>query len=1058
MPMKFSKGFQRRKSGGNSLDKADPTSSAGATPSFRVLERPAPSSTSFDGGNKLVVGAGRGPVLGATDHLRGALEEQPSSAQNRGSGGSNTNSTSTATSHDHPFSSRLSSSSTVPSSAGLPTPDDPQVLKQSQSALNMPISQEPEPALSLRAGSRTFSFGARAGKLARSAFSRPSIDGGRHADDTPPASGLARNRAMTESSYASTTTPPKLETDVGTTDLDGLSNIFDDIGKRKSAILQGGPTSAPANDRHPVSDGQSTMMSTDRRLTLAQQGQWVAEPAELDEGQSYVPIPLTKPAPIHFDGPADNVSSPRSLKSRTSNDMLLHSAPTSASAIDSFSDADLLAISRRETDPPRAFPSDEARRSQPTTPAARSSMMSSGGLKRSSAYRDRRSNGTLDDEDTRLLSDPTEARTASHQKTSSLSPRRLVMGSRGSRDDVMQATTPETVKRSSNAPGTTTRWQENDGIELSQLSARSTEKQPLGVRTSQTEPIQSNSRFLSASASSPSLTPPPDAARSTLDPAGGRLEPSYRARVSDEIPSARLSDGSHDPPSRTATPPSAMYLREPSAHVAPASVSPTAPRSPQRPSLANQPGRGSYESEQQPAPNADDDDEDVPLGILAAHGFPSKTRTLPVRMSKVGSTPNLRTMSMLDGRTGTPSSVAGEPTIRDARHSHLPVFARGLPQDPYGGPGPSHPSESTALALGRNSLASASMVDLPPGGLIGVIAGEERNRAMRRGNPSMHNGLASMGMSNAGFTGGLNAVGPWMPAPAATPFGNVPRNTMMMNGPMPPGFMPGMSPADQAQLQMSQQMTEMMWMQMMWMQQMMQMQGVPAGGQQQPMMAPGAGPAQFGPPPPQPPSINVIPTLHPSRPASVRASSAAGMNMNIGMGGGIPGGLQMHQRTMSMLDPSMSLSNPGVANQQQQQQRFSQFAPSFLSQTPLPPGYAASIAPSERSNVGLPSRYRPVSSAVAASPIEPMSAPPGVPGPGLDLSFMKSPDHMPPPVPTHATTPSPISGGGPKPPAVEDEDDEHAWEEMKRAREKKKMTWKFKKDSSPVRDVFVPNI
>ncbi len=463
----------------------------------------------------------------------------------------------------------------MPSSAGGPTPDDPPVLKQSQSVLNMPISQEPEPALSLRAGSRTFSFGARAGKFARSAFSRPSVDSARHSEDTTPANGLARHRALTESSYASTTTPPKLETDVGSSDLDGLSNIFDDIGKRRSALLQGDPTSAPATDR-PVSHGNGGAMKIDGPLTPRQEGPWLAEPAELDEGSSGMTVPLTKPAPIYLDGSMERVPSPRSLKSRTSTDMLLHSGPTSSNAIDSFSDADLLAISRRETDPPKSFPSDEARRSQPTTPGSRSSMLNSGGLKRSSAYRDRRSNGTLDDEGTRLLSDPVDARTASHQKSSSLSPRRLI-GSRGRSEDAdpsdfVQPTTPATVKRSTNTPGTTTRWAESDGIELSQLSARSTEPRPAGLRTSNTEPIPPGSRSMYAPASSPSITPSPDGARSQLDPAGGRLEPSYRARVSDEIPSARLSDGGNaaavidqDPPSRTATPPSAMFLKMPPA-------------------------------------------------------------------------------------------------------------------------------------------------------------------------------------------------------------------------------------------------------------------------------------------------------------------------------------------------------------------------------------------------------------------------------------------------------------------------------------------------------------
>ena len=75
---------------------------------------------------------------------------------------------------------------------------------------------------------------------------------------TPEYTHVGRERALTESSYASesTATPPKLlggDLDFGESDLDGFGSMFESIGKRKSQLLESrGPTGLP-NTESPVS-------------------------------------------------------------------------------------------------------------------------------------------------------------------------------------------------------------------------------------------------------------------------------------------------------------------------------------------------------------------------------------------------------------------------------------------------------------------------------------------------------------------------------------------------------------------------------------------------------------------------------------------------------------------------------------------------------------------------------------------------------------------------------------------------------------------------------------
>lgn len=380
---------------------------------------------------------------------------------------------------------------------------------------------------------------------------------------------------------------------------------------------------------------------------------------------------------------------------------------------------------------------------------------------------------------------------------------------------------------------------------------------------------------------------------------------------------------------------------------------------------------------------SDDEDDDVPLGILAAHGFPAKNRPPTVGMSN----PTIQYKS--ESYPPPPMSSAGASTA--GRQGGLPPFAKNLPPDPYFGAGLVNSSTRESLGMGHGSPGSAyggSQAGVHPAGLVGIIAGEERAKAARRGSP--------------------NAQAAWgQPLPQGMP------HTMGMPAPMTPG--------DEAQIQMSQQMTQMMQMQMQWMQQMQQMV---AGGMQPPMM-PGQQPGQMPFPPqhmpqgmppgannflsPQPPPhINLPPNQWP-RPMSHSAP-------------GSPAAVQNQQRAMSMMNPSLAPA----------WQTRKSAAPSMMSGAlgpqQGPRSYAPSIAPSERSNIGMPSRYRPVS----IPPIDEGSRP----GSSMGMSAAGGERRNGVQTSTIKTVRK----------AASDDDDDEGWEEMKAKREQKKNGWRFKKE------------
>lgn len=403
----------------------------------------------------------------------------------------------------------------------------------------------------------------------------------------------------------------------------------------------------------------------------------------------------------------------------------------------------------------------------------------------------------------------------------------------------------------------------------------------------------------------------------------------------------------------------------------------------------------SFDKSPEPAKASDDEDENVPLGVLAAHGFPSKNRP-PTALTNSSASIQYKSESY----PPPPLSTTGTSAAGAARG--LPPFARNLPPDPYYGAGLVNSSNRESLAFGHGAPASVHGGPSPsmaPGGLVGVIAGEERARAARRGSPNAQGSYSS-------------------PLP--------PGMSQMQMG-MMPGMPPMMSPGEQATVQMSEQMSQMMQMQMQWMQQMQQMM---AGGMQSGPQSPLAFPQQ------QQMMMNagmVAPPGNPQRPVSTGPRSAPGT----------PAGTQeKQQRAMSMMSPA------SAAGWQPHNNHMNPAVPSMMSGALLggpDPGYAASIAPSERSNVGMPSRYRPVSIAPADERVQRDASrtstftsgmlQPGVSARNSKLSTLSDGQSKP--------SLRPLSRTPPAKSTASDDDDEEGWEEMKRKRERKKSMWRM---------------
>lgn len=167
------------------------------------------------------------------------------------------------------------------------------------------------------------------------------------------------------------------------------------------------------------------------------------------------------------------------------------------------------------------------------------------------------------------------------------------------------------------------------------------------------------------------------------------------------------------------------------------------------------------------------------------------------------------------------------------------------------------------------------------------------------------------------------------------------------------------------------------------------------------------------------------------QPYGVFAGSQSQANLSSGQSmSGQPMGprrpLDPSMRTMSMIQPNTSSA--------------------YLNSGYGPPhgqgaGYTPSIAPSERSNVGLPGRYRPVSQASGSVVGQPMhQRPASMSG---ELSLSQTDDSK-----SRSTIKAAIRGiGKGKAKAEPEEDDDEGWQAMRAKREQKKSRWRRKKDN-----------
>ncbi|KAL9029728.1 MAG: hypothetical protein Q9196_002067 [Gyalolechia fulgens] len=1042
MPIKLPKAFPRRKSSGNALEElTNPPE-----PSFRVFERP--DGKSVDGGNPLKR-MSQGRPLSAGQNISSSLGTDGSNPNfsNRyvlwetnlavltlvsGSGGTN-NSSSSGGPDNSSSSARYSSSSTLPSSTDIPLDDKPLPHPHDTHRLPPPPVPATHP-LSIRAGGRAFSFGRKKPQSPSSGspITQPPQVYGRSED-----SGIrGRDRALTESSYASGSTaePPKLlDTgfDLDTSDLDGFGDMFENFGKRRSTL---GMDAA----------GLGVMTKTESPGGLSTGGNVDMVKAHTSpESIPPAPVPRTltapyfgqrssfTPSPIPIDRSREiqeAQSSPYSWTSHGTHDGLMDS-PGLASADHAPSHEDESLIPRHATGPVSALSMPTPTPNSPSNRKQQRRQSNSGaGLRRTSAYASRRDSIPFKDEDAKLVMDSIHAsrrlnlrsgeseersyRRSDERDPESTQPSESLLGAPSHISSSPRNLSPERRLNYEHRP--------HVPVGLFDTTESSSSESGLRFGSNETTPraktLELANRERRSSLFDASLHPP---ARAGSSPAAGdqvgkagpankvmtpaqfeqyRKEQELARTQSDQSKADDSDDDSdhyEDIDEAERTQELAKQRRKQEAHLAvyrQQMMKVTGEQPSKSPDLG--PLRTPAERASASAPNlsqpgpatptftinngkaSDDEDDEIPLGVLAAHGFPNKNR--PPGTSANGS---IRYTS--ESYPPPPMSTSGISVAGGSRS--LPAFAKNLPPDPYYGAGLVHQSNREMPSFGNHGNGSqygGASPNLHPGGLVGVIAGEERAKAMRRGSPNAQGNYGS----------------PLPPGMAQ----------------MTPGLPPMMSPGDEAQMQMSQQMTQMMQMQMQWMQSMQQMMGTTGMQTPQPgQMPPGM--------PPMPPAPGQLPVLNKFlsaqgqmvRPMSHSAPSTPSMVQ------------QQQQRAMSMMSHHLSPQWPARNTA----------SPSMMSGALGPPGYTPSIAPSERSNVGQPSRYRPVS----VAPIDEHSRPgsrssnallgPGI-GDGksrLTVSFGGKTSPVPP-----KKVPS-------------DDDDDEGWEEMKKKRDQRASTWRMKK-------------
>jgi hypothetical protein len=327
------------------------------------------------------------------------------------------------------------------------------------------------------------------------------------------------------------------------------------------------------------------------------------------------------------------------------------------------------------------------------------------------------------------------------------------------------------------------------------------------------------------------------------------------------------------------------------------------------------------------------EDEDVPLGILAQHGFPSQTRN---RL------PNQPANAM-------PSYIADRPASAGAlgprgMPGSLPAFARNLPADPHSsfiGGGLVQPMNRESMgfnngfARGPASIAGDSIAGGMGMGIHSPMMYQEAGMSQ----PSLVDQIQMRDMTKQKYMGGASHK-----KPQGGPFTGMLGQQMNVNG----------------QPQQSTRMSQM------------SMNGMmnPMMGGQMPMM--GMGMNQMGYPMGQGNDMMAMQQMQQMQQMiamqqmqlqqmAMQQPQSQDPRMSMAMPNNGYGGNMMGNGSFLSVPGAMSTGMPNMQNRPM----------SFMSGAPQqqPPminfmgpgaGYTPSIAPSERSNIGLSARYRPV--------------------------------------------------------------------------------------------------
>lgn len=958
------KGFARRKSSGNILDipSPDEQSSGVGTDSkstFRVIERPDKKAVTYGAApDRSVTRPFNSPIhalrgKSENDVSKGSARQRvsawPLTGATRGSGGT-TNSGSSGYYDSSSASARHSSTSTLPSSVDHPEEEElfpPRSSASAASGMYQTVSAgaedhaplPPPPSFSSRA-LRSFSFGRpKTGRQSTDTSDTPPVppvhqaNGGNTRPGTSGDNGY-RDRAMTTSSYASTAVPNKPELNLGLGNDFGddfSSSMFDSLQKKEP------PPPLPLvgsfhrtvgilrclDGYHADCFQESEPMYPPRTLSRNQLSKSPSpSPLQLSREQSTSPYAYDEPNSAGYST-SSALSSPDP------------SVPNGGSAGDGIAQAFLGGSKTGYAPVPDRYASPVQGR-QSTESFCGAGFMANNGTRREQEYPNRQNH--VDDDDRWVkkveLRDP--------QASASTPANRLApAASRGNAGP---------TRSGAASPGSSAgeSWAGSESITTTPRAAGRVAVTLNEESMFDSSPSGPASRAIRPAAKSPRADDAPKKMTNAQYQALQKQRP-HEDSVEQDEEEEHVSSDEYDDDDVDRAKKLAIQRRQQEATMSvyrqqmkkvtgggpsdlPASVSSIRPSNDR--SASSSSGfhfggiSGTPPAETVRGKHTGEEDEDVPLGILAAHNFPGANRP-PTSMGQ---------NDMNQRRASMAGSVMG-----GGGGGNLPAFARNLPVDPYFGAGLVNQSARESLAMhSAGSTYGAPQALMPvgqqptghPAGLVGVIAGEEKARAARRGSPNTAAGnfstVGNMPMNvPPPQMGRAMSMGNLAPPSVYSPSGMPPMPMMPQMGQMTPGMDP--------------QMQQFMQMQMQMMQTMMNMQQAQSG--QTPMaQPPQQGNDYFG----------------PNRPMSMASQHSYQ---------GAPhaqGRPQTNQgRSMTMMNPPPGWNNgtsPGQSRPTSMMPPMGSYAPSVngLQVHGQNGDYAPSMAPSERSNVGMPSRYRTV--------------------------------------------------------------------------------------------------